>query len=104
MKKLLVFVALVSLLACHKNKEEEVLPKPLQDLTANYGNCNCTHFIDKYELISDNPPQKDIIYIMSCEGAVCRCTAAFYDANGQPTTLPPGHHIVFVKRVWECKP
>jgi hypothetical protein len=104
MRILLVFLLMIGGLACKKSKEEDTLPKPLQDIVANFGPCNCTSFIDKYELVTDNPPHTDVLYLMSCEGIACTCTTVIYDKNGQITTLPPTHHLVFVKRVWECKP
>jgi hypothetical protein len=103
MRILLVCLLMMGGLACKKSKDEDTLPKPLQDLVGNNGNCTCSPFIDKYDLVTDNPPQTDVIYLMSCEGIACNCITVYYDENGQQTTLPPGHHLVFVKRVWECK-
>src|SRR5690349_2940568 len=102
MRNLLLLVFLVSLFSCNKDKDVDSLPKPLKDIIANTRDCTCKYFIDKYQLVTDNPPQTEVLYIMSCDGVACSCASTIYDENGEPTTLPPTHHLEFVKRIWSC--
>jgi hypothetical protein len=100
MRKLLFFTLLVFHIACHKNREESKLPKPLQEVIAKTS-CTCDPVLNKI-LLQDN-----IYYIMTWSGPTCYIPPVYYDENGNrinpPLTLALYAPKV-LETVWKCRP
>src|SRR5689334_15502060 len=100
MKKLLFFILLVTLVACHKNKEENKLPKPLQEEIAKITSCTCDPQLDKI-LLSNT-----IYYVMSWHGATCYIPPVYYDENGKRIETPVMNAMNApqnLETVWRCR-
>jgi len=99
--KLLIFFLLVSIVACHKNREENKLPEPLQEVIAKITSCTCNPQLDKIQV------QDKIYYIMSWSGVTCYVPPVYYDENGNriepPVTLVM-YTPKYLETVWKCKP
>ena len=98
MRKLLFFILMVSLVACHKNKEENKLPKPLQEVIANTG-CGCDPRLDKFLL------QNVVYYVMTWRGPTCYIPPVYYDKNGKridPPVMNAMNAPQNQETVWQC--
>ena len=102
MRTLLFFLLVTFLFSCHKNKEEDKLPKPLRDVIAKIPDCTCDPQLDKI-LVQDK-----IYYVMTWHGQTCYIPPVYYDDKGnkiestvaQTMNLPAGKNL---ETVWRCR-
>ena len=98
MRKLLLFIIVISLFACVKDKVDTKLPKALREVVKNT-DCDCDPVLTK--ILWHN----DIYYVMSWVSPQCKLPIKYYDKNGNPftpmwMTQEAGQ---FLETVWKCK-
>ena len=100
MKKLLFFILVTSFVACHKNKEESKLPKPLQEEIAKIQDCTCDPQLEKISF------ENRIYYVMSWHGPTCYIPPVYYDENGKRIEAPVMNAMnapQYLGVVWRCR-
>lgn len=103
----LLLSVVTTLSSCDKSQETVAkdIPPAIQALIAQNSSCTCDPYIDQYEW------KGQTVYVSSCKGPACLCSASFYDAAGNP--LGEGQSLSlntfrqearFIGNVWSCTP
>ena len=99
MRKLLLFILVISLFACVKDQEKPILPKRLQDIIAQ------TSCVNNPQLSKCFFAGK-VIYVMKWNVMTTDLApVVVYDEDGNQFTGSLGTgNLQFLEVVWKCKP
>ena len=94
----MLFVFLVSLFACKKDKDDDKLPRRLRDMIEH---TTCVHDPVLVKCLYAG----NVIFVMSWTEPMSEQAPVFYDKDGKQisSSLGPGT-LQVVETVWKCKP